>query len=267
MKRVLTVVLAGLVISLWGAWFTAPWWMHSFGVNWNLTEVGPWGDSFGVINTLFSGLGFVAVVRTLMIQSEQIASQQTEIEKQQERLDEADAEAKVIQFERIFFQLLELFREARDQVSYKDSAGNAREGRSAFELAEKLLMGKLRADFLYPDAGSDKAYRISHEYVMHIHVGAGQTFGPYYRLLYTILRRISEEKALDEKQKARYGNLVRSQLSNGELVCITANGFTQDSNNLMKYLVEFRIPKYLPIGAYRDWITEAYPPKSLEPRD
>lgn len=50
---------------------------------------GQLGDSFGVLNSLFSGLGFAAIVVTLWIQQKQIDIQQEQMKSQeQERLDE-----------------------------------------------------------------------------------------------------------------------------------------------------------------------------------
>ncbi|UXS09198.1 putative phage abortive infection protein [Agrobacterium tumefaciens] len=267
MKKFLTIIIATFVVLLWGAWFFAPWWMHRININWNLSEVGPWGDSFGVINALFSGLAFVAVVRTLMLQSEELSRQQREIERQQRRLDASDRDAQIDQFERTFFQLLGLFREARDEVVVKGSGGNFHRGREGFEQAHRDLVKCLRGAFIYNPADEELAEVISSAYKDNVHTQAEQTLGPYYRLLYTLLRRISEQKMLSATEKAKYGNLIRSQLSSAEVICIVANGLTKDANNFKDYLEEFRIPRYLPAGTYRDWIGKVYKPESLEARD
>lgn len=267
MKKLLTGIIAAFVVILWGTWFSAPWWMHRFNINWNLSEVGPWGDSFGVINTLFSGLAFIAVARTLMLQSDELARQQREIERQQRRLDASDREAQIEQFERTFFQLLGLFREARDEVVVRGPGGNFYRGREGFEQAYRHLMQGLRGAFLFNPADEHLAQLIAEAYKDKVHTQSEQTLGPYYRLLYTLLRRISEQKILKDDEKAKYGNLIRSQLSSAEVVCVVANGLTKDANNFIDYLEEFRIPRYLPAGTYRDWIGKIYKPGSLEARD
>jgi hypothetical protein len=52
---------------------------------------GQLGDSFGVLNSLFSGFGFAAIIVTLWLQQKQIETQQDQIKSQEkERLEEVD---------------------------------------------------------------------------------------------------------------------------------------------------------------------------------
>ena len=63
------------------------------------TEASQWGDAFGAVNALFSGLAFVVVLFTLRSQERQLKEQQEEIRKQNETLVRQ-------QFEATFFQLM-----------------------------------------------------------------------------------------------------------------------------------------------------------------
>ena len=177
MKKFLTIIIAAFVVFLWGTWFFAPWWMHRININWNLSEVGPWGDSFGVINALFSGLAFVAVVRTLMLQSEELSRQQREIERQQKRLDASDRDAQIDQFERTFFQLMGLFREARDEVAVKGAGLDLHRGREGFEQAHKHLMQGLQGGFLFNPPDEILAEFVASAYTDKVHSQSEQTLG------------------------------------------------------------------------------------------
>lgn len=45
----------------------------------NFEQRGQFGDSFGVLNSLFTGLGFGGLVVTLILQQRQISQQENEI--------------------------------------------------------------------------------------------------------------------------------------------------------------------------------------------
>lgn len=62
----------------------AVWMAMSFHIPAEIALRGQLGDSFGVLNSLFSGLGFAGVVITILIQQAQIKSQE------QERVDEVN---------------------------------------------------------------------------------------------------------------------------------------------------------------------------------
>lgn len=51
----------------------------------NLEEKGQFGDSFGVLNSLFTGLGFGGLVVTLLLQQKQIKQQEKELNIQRAR--------------------------------------------------------------------------------------------------------------------------------------------------------------------------------------
>lgn len=73
---------------------------------------GTFGDSFGVLNSLFSGLGFAGLTLTLWMQQRQITSQATESKK----LDEA---RQVDRYEATLHRLLDLYRKCLDEVTSK----------------------------------------------------------------------------------------------------------------------------------------------------
>ncbi len=104
-------------------------------------------------------------------------------------------------------------------------------------------------------------------YSDEVHQRAEGTLGPYFRVLYTILRRISEKEELSETEKARYGNLVRSQLSSAEVALIAANALTTASNDFKRFVIEFRLLKYLPPGGYGSILERIYPEEAFAPRD
>jgi hypothetical protein len=61
----------------------------------SIEKAGQLGDSFGILNSLFSGFAFVALIMTIYLQQEEINNMKKELEKQN--------------FENIFFLILEKF--------------------------------------------------------------------------------------------------------------------------------------------------------------
>jgi hypothetical protein len=80
---------------------------------------GQFGDSFGAINALFSGLAFAGIVYTIIIQRKDLSDQQEEIKKQNTAI-------KRQRFENTFFSMLKIHSE---QLSQLRSHGNIHEGR------------------------------------------------------------------------------------------------------------------------------------------
>ena len=62
------------------------------------TTIGEWGDSFGGLNALVSGLAFFILIKTLLTQKEELRLQRKELE--------------ATRFERTFFQFLEMVDKA-----------------------------------------------------------------------------------------------------------------------------------------------------------
>lgn len=76
----------------------------------NLEERGQFGDSFGVLNSLFTGLGFGGLVVTLLIQQRQLRHQETEIKLQRES-------EKTRHYEETLHRLLAIYATTLTEVS------------------------------------------------------------------------------------------------------------------------------------------------------
>jgi hypothetical protein len=74
-----------------------------------ITERGTFGDSFGILNSLFSGLGFAGLTLTLWMQQKQIKSQATEAQK-------ADEARQIDRYEATIHRLLDLYRACMNDV-------------------------------------------------------------------------------------------------------------------------------------------------------
>lgn len=80
----------------------------------NLTETGQFGDSFGALTSIFTGLGFCGLIVTLALQQKQIAIQERELAEQR-RKDEN------LRYEETLFKLLSLYKETLEEVSSRST--------------------------------------------------------------------------------------------------------------------------------------------------
>lgn len=254
-------VVAGV---LWLLWASSPSIFAIFGLEWDPARIGPWGDAFGGLNALFSATAFVAVLLTLHQQQRQIV--------------EAAKDQHIERFERTFYELLRLLREARGDVEFRYSKeydggtrkreekyGERVDGPEAFKRAQFEIKYWVEVEEMH--SGPVSTRRLAEIYTVKCHDRYESTLAPYYRLLYTILSRIKNDATLEPEEKCRYGNLLRSQLTSHEVALCCYNGLAAVSGSFKELLVEFRIAKYLPDEFGRRTFQDHYPPSTFLGRD
>jgi len=111
-------VLAALVIAV-AMWLGNLW----YGYRLEGAEKGLFGDMFGAVNALFSGMAFVGVIYAISMQRHEIAIAKAEIkytktilDRQQDQLTLQNQETKKQAFESTYFQLVRLFTEITNQI-------------------------------------------------------------------------------------------------------------------------------------------------------
>lgn len=267
---------------LWLVWALHPLLAKRMKIPWDAATVGQWGDAFGALNALFSALAFVAVLVTLKQQRDDVArqlgQQRDDLARQQRQITANEHDQHLQRFERTFYELLRLLREARNDVEFRysdnyfaDGGSSDRsrtdraQGTEAFKRANLELRHWIaRTHQSGDDLTSDAIAKL---YLKHVHSRYESTFAPYYRLLYTLLLRIKEDTILSEPQKHRYGNLLRSQLTSHEVALCCYNGLAAISGSFKDLIVEFRLAKYLPEEFGRKRLMLHYPDSTFEGRD
>lgn len=251
-------VVAVLTLAAWFTWarlgvkVASEFLMHQGGVP---ADAGAWGDTFGAFSAVIGALGLAGVVATLWQQATALREQREDLHRQR--------------FEDTFFQLLGLLRELRHEIRFDDWFASQGKDDGADSLAAAADIYERYVDTRSSSSSEMNAEELGLLYRDGIHKHGEQRLGPYFRVIYTILRRISEEQTISGPEKAKYGNILRSQLGSADLTLIAGNGLTDVSGNFKQYINEFRLLKYLPQGAVRAALvkTEAYPPSTFEARD
>ncbi|WP_339234629.1 hypothetical protein MKX40_17945 [Paenibacillus sp. FSL R5-0517] len=82
MKKRYLLLIVLLIISMWGStWYFIPLWYPK-----ETLEAGTFGDMFGAVNALFSGLAFAGLIYTITVQRQELALQREAITMQTEEL-------------------------------------------------------------------------------------------------------------------------------------------------------------------------------------
>lgn len=251
-----------LVILFWMIWAgTATGWSHWGGaIDQDMTAVpirtataGAWGDSFGGFNALFGALGFGAVISTLFLQYRS--------------LQEQKREQHIARFEDNFFRLLELLREMRSEIEYTQTEDFI--ATNSMYVRKGLLKGHDAIEAAYREInhfvfalslGSRiKKRHVAAQYNNYVHARYEFCFSPYFRIIYTILRRIASDNVLSDDEKANYGNIVRSQMTSFEVGMLAFNATSKVSKDLSLLVEQFRMLKYLP-NKRRRVLGDIFPP-------
>jgi len=232
--RTWTVVVAAIIaIALW-------LWNGHYGLSLSTTERGVFGDMFGAVNALFSGLAFVGVVYAIVMQrheitiaKREIAYTKTILDEQQKQLALQNSETKKQAFENTFFQMLRLFSDITSQIDLLRMSNNNpvyTKGKDVFPIfldRLRLFYRNSRGEII---DGVDANGAYISFYNRH-----NSELGHYFRILYNIIKFID---ASDVANKKLYSNIVRAQLSDAEAAILFHNGLSLYGIEKFKPLIE-----------------------------
>lgn len=224
---------------------------------------GQFGDLFGAVNALFSGLAFAGLIITIRQQHKDLEYQRQaidqtnrEMQNQTEEFNQQNETMKIERFENTFFKMIEVQQSIVNDLyaadSHKEwvkqdnsSGGLANEvlakdeyrGRNLFYYVFMLYKHKIDNP-VFPDKTlAYGLYKII-EFRGKAYFDGYMTttmFDHYFRHLYSILKFISLNEWLREDRQYQYATFVRATLSRYELVMLYYNGFFHPK---MKKLME-----------------------------
>lgn len=220
---------------------------------------GTFGDQFGAVNALFSGLAFTGLIYTIILQRrdleiqrhdlklqrEEIALNRKEMEEQTAEFEKQNETLKIQRFENTFFNMLSQFQEVVNSlyVKYKRNS----------EDLEALGREVFRASFermpIYVDIPSgNREYQRIYGMVNVIEntgmegyckADVPTYFDHYFRLLYRILKFVKDTPLITTfDEEYEYTSMLRAVLSRYELVWLYYNGLSDYGNEKLKPLIE-----------------------------
>ncbi len=238
-KRVFWLAVAGVFLA-WGlVWiFLYP-----------LKDRGTIGDMFGVVNALFSGLAFIGIIYTILLQSRELQMQRrelmltrTEIEGQKLQLMAQNETLRKESFEHTFFALLRLQIDILGSMDLRAADGQPVRGRDCFRVFCKRFR-TCHAEYVDRHPEVPEAERINAAYMRFFDESQAE-LEHYFRSLYNTVKFV---KISDVKEKRFYTNLIRSQLSSYEVVLLFYSCLSDFGRSKFKPLLEeFALLEALP---------------------
>lgn len=225
----------------------ALWALSGFALYW-VEQRGTFGDMFGAINALFSGLAFASLVYTILLQRTELQLQRNELKYTREELEgqkiqlAAQNEAMRMQnFENAFFQLLKLLNEIISSIDLQ-TENRQTHGRDCFSIFYTRFATTYRKHRSGNPEGTPRAItNDAYEKFYETHQGE---LGHYFRTLYNIVKFVHQSNV---ENKKFYTNLVRAQLSSQEILLLFYNCLSKQGEEKFKPLVEkYSLLKMLP---------------------
>lgn len=229
----------GVLFLLWFiiavTWGLSGWFLHA-----DTSNRGTFGDMFGAVNALFSGLAFATLIYTawmqrdeLALQRQELAATRRELEGQRLQLAEQTATFALQRFEDSFFALLRTHSELINAMDLIDENSRTTKSRDCFKVWYKRFCNIYAQEIkLYPEEQSLQAVQSAYR---KFHDKHQAELGHYFRHLYHIIKLI-KDTPITEKQK--YTSLVRAQLSAYEHLMLFYNCLSEFGYHKFKPLIE-----------------------------
>jgi len=212
------------------------------------SDRGTFGDMFGSINALFSGLAFAGIIFTVLLQREELQLQRHELKLQREEIIESrkelagqrmqlEAQSKTFiqqRFEGTFFQLFPYFSRTADTAGRYSDTGNIA---NAKEWLKNEIGQETSAHPLFENA-------VSAAYQTILNNRQFPFLPRYFRALYSVVAFVDRGN-VDDRQF--YANLVRNELSSHECELLAYVGLSDVGQPKLKPLIErYRLLKNIP---------------------
>jgi len=221
----------------------------AWGFTWHLLEPmenrGTFGDMFGAVNALFSGLAFGGVIVAIVLQGKELKLQRIELKLTRNELKDQNSTLKKQKFENTFFELLRLHNDITNSIDlFNKRSGNKTTGRDCF----KVFYARLKSHWgpllaVYQDQELDELEKINKVY-MSFYNDYQSELGHYFRSLFNIVKFVDKS---DVEDKRLYTNLIRAQLSSYELLMIFYNVLSDmGKGKFSPYVTHYSLLKTLP---------------------
>ncbi len=225
-------------------------------------ERGQFGDMFGAVNALFSGLAFAGLIITLILQRRELELQRQELaltrkemEDQTTEFEKQNETLKIQRFENTFFNMLSQFQEVVNSLSVRYMKFNTTYeliGRDTFKATFKEVT--VLVD-IPKDNQSHRSYRGMADTIKAVGLNGycksdiPTYFDHYFRLLYRILKFVKDTPLITEfDDEYEYTSMLRAVLSRYELVWLYYNGLSDYGVEKLKPLIE----RYAMLKSLRD---------------
>jgi hypothetical protein len=217
-------------------------------------------------NVLIAGLAFAGVIIGLFQQQAEIQMQRDDLELQRDEMrltrDEIKQQNdtfKIQRFENTFFNMLTLHHDIVNHIDVAETSDGWQNGlpieimhstRDAFKYTYNKLKKDIEIKLILHD--NEMPIEVLNELFIEHYKVYKTDFGHYFRNLYRIFKTIDEnvfdvDKIKNFMIQYKYTSIVRSQLSDFELLWLYYNGLSENGSDKFKPIIEkYTVLKNLP---------------------
>ena len=242
------IFIGVMILVILGLWASS-WFVIGCIIN-DANTKGTFGDSFGAVNALFSGLALAGVIVAIWLQSQELKEQRKELEltrnvlkSQEAQLKEQSDSLKKENFESTFFRMLDNLNKIVNGVILNHQRNTFRQGKFithpttlSGHQAFRKMTNDLREEMRSPQQSIDEAFQMTYKY--------NQDLSHFFLTLYYCLSFVYEQK-ITNKEKQKYANIIRAQLSSGQLLLIFYNAQTAKGTGSQFFIKQFNLLKNL----------------------
>ena len=234
--RILWRIIPFLLVTLF--WYAYQYWLpillNSLDQKNELANAGTFGDSYGALNTLFSGLAFAGIIVSIFLQSQELKETREELKGQKEQLERQA-------FENAFFQLLRLQNQIVESTQYKSQfyPNSDNSGQLSLKRIKDDFVQKYINENIVNIGSTIEKYEHFYNYYAHWYLGH------YFRNLYQILKYVHYSNVDNKKF---YTNIVRAQLSSDALFLLFYNTLSKNGKDkFYPLIIEYQLLEHLPV--------------------
>lgn len=243
------LVMAAMFLLVVMLWFSS-WLIITHYIK-DPTNQGTFGDTFGAVNALFSGLAFAGLIATLLYQKEELKLQREELQQtreelkgQREEFEEQNKTLKRQRFENTFFNMLSLQQEITNNLLLQCKIFQENVERDVTYKGREAFKG-IFEDAVFEYEGIISITNTGLKYILknnwldgYTKIPATNRFDHYFRHLYRIFKYIDTTDLIDQNERYQYACIVRSQLSDYELIMLFFNCLSDNGKEKFKPLIE-----------------------------
>ena len=243
------LVMAAMFLLVVVLWFSS-WLIITHYIK-DPTNQGTFGDTFGAVNALFSGLAFAGLIATLLYQKEELKLQREELQQtreelkgQREEFEEQNKTLKRQRFENTFFNMLSLQQEITNNLLLQCKIFKEDIERDVTYKGREAFKG-IYEDAVFEYEGFISITNTGLKYILknnwldgYTKIPATNRFDHYFRHLYRIFKYVDTTDLISDEERYEYACIVRSQLSDYELIMLFFNGLSDNGKEKFKPLIE-----------------------------
>ncbi len=216
---------------------------------------GTFGDMFGALTALFSGLAFAGIIYTILLQRQELKLQRRELRLSRLEFKTQNSTLKKQRFENTFFNLLNYHSKIVGSSYFHEST--RQEGQGGFTLAYQILLGHSRN--IFPEfkrrngieeskttSGLEKimAERYINETIGHLFKGISNNYPLYIQSLYQLMKFLDSSSLLDSiDERQFYSDMIKDQMTDHEKAVIMYYCIlpSEEAKRIGTYILKYRV--------------------------